>query len=60
MKTFLIAIFSIYILALAQAQTPLNEAVDFTIKDVNGVQHHLFDILDNQEKYVFIDFFGVN
>lgn len=41
------------------AQTPLEEAVDFSKKDVHGNTHHLFDILDNQGKYVFIDFFSV-
>lgn len=40
------------------AQTPLTEAVDFTAKDVEGNQHHLFDILD-ADKYVLIDFFSV-
>jgi len=42
-----------------KAQTSLTEAVDFSVKDINGELHELFDILDNQEKYVFIDFFGV-
>lgn len=41
------------------AQTPLEEAVDFTAKDVHGNVIHLFDILDNQQKYVLIDFFSV-
>lgn len=43
----------------AFAQTPLEEAVDFSAKDIHGVTHHLFDILDNQQQYVFIDFFSV-
>jgi len=41
-----------------KAQTPLTEAVDFAVKDIHGVQHHLFDILDNDEKYVLMDFFS--
>lgn len=38
------------------AQTNLNEAVDFTATDVHGTQVHLFDILDGGQ-YVLIDFF---
>jgi len=54
----LIIVSFLYSLAVS-AQTPLTEAVDFTAKDVYGVQHHLFDILDNQQQYVLIDFFSV-
>ncbi len=39
------------------AQCPLTEAVDFTVTDLEGNEYQLFDILDNQEKYVLIDFF---
>jgi len=58
-KRYLLIIITAFGFSIAQAQTPLTEAVDFTAKDVHGVQHHLFDILDNQEAYVFIDFFSV-
>ncbi len=51
----LLGIFSLGVFA----QTPLEEAVDFTAKDVHGNVIHLFDILDQQEKYVLIDFFSV-
>ena len=57
-KTLLLAI-GFFILMIAKAQTPLTEAVDFTVKDVHGTQHHLFDILDNKNQHVFIDFFAV-
>ncbi len=60
MKKILLIIFSAFVLISTHAQTPLTEAVDFTVKDVNGLNHHLFDILDNQGQYVFIDFFSVN
>jgi len=42
-----------------KAQTSLTEAVDFSVKDVEGNVHSLFDILDNQGQYVLIDFFAV-
>lgn len=38
------------------AQTPLTTAVDFTVTDVHGNTHNLFDILDGGQ-YVLIDFF---
>jgi len=40
----------------SQAQISLTEAVDFTVTDVEGVTWNLFDVLDNQGKYVVIDF----
>lgn len=40
-----------------QAQCPLTQAVDFTVTDLEGTEYQLFDILDNQGKYVLIDFF---
>ncbi len=50
---FLLFLFSI---SVSFAQTSLTEAVDFTVTDVEGHEHHLFDYLDNG-KYVLIDFF---
>ena len=44
---------------VGKAQTPLTQVVDFLVKDIHGQQHQLFDILDNQQKYVFTDFFSV-
>jgi thiol-disulfide isomerase/thioredoxin len=40
----------------APAQTPLTIAKDFSVKDLEGNTHHLFDYLDNN-KYVLLDFF---
>ena len=55
---YLILITAFFALTVVKAQTPLTEAVDFTSKDIDGVTHHLFDLLDNQDKYVLIDFFN--
>ena len=38
------------------AQTPLEEAVDFTVTDTEGHTYNLFEILA-EGKYVLIDFF---
>ena len=59
MKKIIIAIFGIFTFNALVAQTNLTEAVDFTVKDVHGELYQLFDILDNQEKYVLIDFFSI-
>lgn len=59
MKYFGFLIIGLLFFSALSAQTPLTEAVDFTAKDVHGTQHHLFDILDNQQQYVMIDFFSV-
>ena len=58
MKKTLILFISLFTLLSVKSQTPLTEAVDFSSKDINGTTHHLFDILDNQNKYVLIDFFN--
>ena len=39
----------------AKGQTPLTQALDFTATDVNGVDHTLFDYLDD-DKIVVIMF----
>lgn len=39
------------------AQTTLTQAVDFTVTDIEGNTIHLFNLLDNEGKYVLIDFF---
>ncbi len=41
-----------------QAQTSLDTAVGFTVKDVNGITHRLNEYLD-QNKIVVIDFFTI-
>ena len=33
--------------------------MEFSVKDVNGNIHSLFDVLDNQGQYVLVDFFAV-
>jgi thiol-disulfide isomerase/thioredoxin len=47
---------SILATASIQAQTTLTQAVDFTVTDVDGHQHNLFNILQGGQ-YVCIDFF---
>jgi len=59
MKKLLSINLLLFFSCVAFAQTPLEEAVDFSAKDIHGINHHLFDILDNQQQYVFIDFFSV-
>lgn len=39
-----------------KAQVAIDTAIDFSLKDINSVNHHLFDYLDNN-KLVVIDFF---
>ncbi len=58
MKKLYILIASLVILSLpkAEAQTQLTQAVDFTVTDIHGVQHNLFNILAGGQ-YVCIDFF---
>lgn len=46
-----------FLFVKSYAQCPLTEAVDFTVTDLEGNEYQLFDILDNQNKYVLIDFF---
>lgn len=59
MKRFLLSLIVIAAFSIntAQAQCPLTDAVDFTATTVEGETVHLFDILDNEGKYVVIDFF---
>lgn len=40
------------------AQTPLSEAVQFHVKTIEGENIWLFDLLDNEQKIVVIDFFS--
>lgn len=41
------------------AQVSIDTAVDFSVKDVNSLTHHLFNYLDD-DKIVVIDFFTTN
>lgn len=42
-----------------KAQVAIDSAVDFTVKDLTGQQHHLYQYLD-EGKFVVIDFFTTN
>ncbi|MEI8046810.1 MAG: TlpA disulfide reductase family protein [Bacteroidota bacterium] len=44
--------------SLLQAQTSLDTAVNFTVKDVNGITYHLNELLE-QGKIVVVDFFTI-
>lgn len=46
----------LFLAILGRAQTPLDEAIDFNVTDVEGNEIHLFELLDDG-KYVLIDFF---
>lgn len=52
---FLFLFFSLFVL---QAQTDLNEAVDFQVKTTEGATIKLFPLLDESQKIVVIDFFS--
>jgi thiol-disulfide isomerase/thioredoxin len=53
----IITLFAALLFAFSvSSQTPLTTAVDFTVTDVDGTQHNLFNYL-NGGKYVLIDFF---
>lgn len=59
MKLLSTLIISLVLILPASAQTGITTALDFTVKDVKGNQHHLFDYLD-EGKLVVIDFFTTN
>jgi cytochrome oxidase Cu insertion factor (SCO1/SenC/PrrC family) len=52
-----ILLLCITFIPIVKAQTPLEEAIDFQVTDVNGNEIHLFQLLDEEGKYVLIDFF---
>ena len=56
MKNFLLSIFAFVFLG-ANAQTLLDTAVNFSVKDVYGNTIELFSYLDD-DKIVVIDFFS--
>lgn len=55
-KNYLVLLLMIIFGFNVNAQCPLTNAVDFTVTDINGQQHKLFNYLDSG-KYVLIDFF---
>lgn len=58
-KLFLLFAFAMLAGVFLKAQTPLTEAVDFTATDIYGVEHTLFDYLDD-DKIVVIMFTMLN
>ncbi len=56
MKKSIIFLLFLFNISVSFSQVSLSEAVDFTVTDVEGNKHHLFDYL-NDGKYVLIDFF---
>lgn len=58
MKKLLIMLFlSCFTSTMLFAQITLDEAVDFTVKGIDGNSHHLFEYLD-AGNYVLIDFWA--
>lgn len=56
-RYLILAVISLlFVFNTSRAQTTLTQAVDFTVTDVNGVVHNLFNILNNGQ-HVCIDFF---
>ncbi|NVO20543.1 MAG: TlpA family protein disulfide reductase [Bacteroidetes bacterium] len=58
MKRILLLFLLFDLVALLSAQTTLDSAVNFTVKDVDGTTWHLYDLL-NQGNSVVLDFFTV-
>jgi len=56
-KLYILIAFLLFTI-IAKAQTSLDTAVNFTVKDVNGITHRLYDYLE-QDKIVVIDFFTI-
>ncbi len=56
LKKLFLCLLSLSLFTIISAQTPLDEAVDFTGTDVEGETHHLFEYLD-AGKHVLIEFF---
>ncbi len=54
MKKLLLSIFVVFLSFSMYAQPTVAE--DFTVTDIDGVEHNLFTYLD-QGKYVYLDFY---
>ena len=59
MKKLFVVIIALVLGLSAYSQTNLTTAIDFTVTDVDGNTHHLFDYL-NDGKYVVLEFFFVS
>jgi len=58
MKKITLLFFAVFYLLILNAQTPLTEAVNFHVKTVDGETIWLFPLLDDENKFVVIDFFS--
>lgn len=56
MRKIYLSLFFCSIVFTSLAQTPLDTAPDFSAKDIRGVMHYLYPILDSN-KFVLLDFF---
>ncbi len=56
-KIFTSLLALMFIVNITFAQTPLTEAVDFTVTDIHGETHNLFEILDGGQ-HVMLDIFA--
>ncbi len=52
-------LFLLLLAGTARSQVAVDTAVDFTVKDIQGVQHHLYGYLD-AGNFVVLDFFTTN
>lgn len=59
MKKFTYLILFLFTVQLSFGQTPLETAVDFSVKDIHGNNIHLFPLLD-EGKLVVVDFFSTS
>jgi hypothetical protein len=57
MKKHILFILFIFAIFQGNGQTMLDTAVNFSVKDINGNNIELFDILD-EGKIVMVDFFS--
>lgn len=55
----LLVIVLLFFTSPVMAQVTIDTAIDFSVKDVNSITHHLFNYLDN-DKIVVLDFFTTN
>ncbi len=60
MKNFFILLLGIILGVQLYAQTNLTEALDFSVKDLDGNVIELFPLLDDENKIVVIDFFSTS
>jgi thiol-disulfide isomerase/thioredoxin len=56
MKWLFFLLVLVLLVGKIQAQTPLTIAKDFSVKDIEGTTHHLFEYLDSNH-FVLLDFF---